>query len=118
MAKNYENLKIWQEAIVLATKIYKITRDYPKEEQFGITSQLRRAVVSVSSNIAEGAGRVSKKDNMRFIEIALGSLNEVESLLAVSVTLAFIDKETHSRVKEDIVRLGKSMGAYKNYLKK
>ncbi|MES2014244.1 MAG: four helix bundle protein [Patescibacteria group bacterium] len=118
MAKNYENLKIWRDAVTLATSIYSLTAQFPKEEMFGLISQLRRAVVSISSNIAEGAGRGSKKDNCRFIDIALGSLNEVESLLAVSFELSFIDTVTHESIKENVKNLGALVGGYRKYLHK
>ena len=81
MAKNYENLEVWKEAVKLAVLIYKETKGFPKEELYGLTSQLRRAIISVSINIAEGAGRSSKQEFIRFINIALGSLNETESLV-------------------------------------
>ncbi|MES2135400.1 MAG: four helix bundle protein [Patescibacteria group bacterium] len=118
MAKTYENLKIWQEAVVLATEIYSLTGKFPKEEMFGLTSQLRRAVISISSNIAEGAGRGSKKDNSRFIDMALGSLNEVESLLAVSFELSFIDTAKYESLKEKLKNLGALIGGYRKYLHK
>lgn len=118
MAKTYENLKIWQAAVVLATEIYSLTNKFPKEEIFGLTSQLRRAVISISSNIAEGAGRSSKKDTSRFIDMALGSLNEVESLLAVSFELSFIDAVGYESLKEKLKNLGALIGGYRKYLRK
>ncbi len=83
MAKMFENLDAWKEATDLAVRIYEITKNFPKEEIFGITSQLRRAAISISSNLAEGAGRKSKKDFKQFVHIASGSLNEVDSLLYI-----------------------------------
>ncbi|MDI6762424.1 MAG: four helix bundle protein [Thermodesulfobacteriota bacterium] len=87
MAKMYENLDAWKEATNLAVRIYEITKSYPKEEIFGITSQLRRAAISISSNLAEGAARKSKKDFKQFVHIASGSLNEVDSLLYIIVNV-------------------------------
>jgi four helix bundle protein len=79
MAKMYENLDVWKEPTNLAVQIYQVTKNFPKEEIRGITSQMRRASISISSNIAEGSGRKSKKDFKQFVHMASGSLNEVES---------------------------------------
>jgi len=81
----FEKLEVWQRAISFADMVYTMTRSFPNDERFGLTNQMRRAAVSVSSNIAEGSARVSKKDFARFIEIATGSLFEV-------VSQAFIDR--------------------------
>ncbi len=87
--KNFEDLVAWQEAVSLAKSIYHLTSTFPKQEQFGLTSQLRRAVISVSSNLAEGFGRFGQKDKERFYTIALGSLLEVRSQVLVSEALVF-----------------------------
>lgn len=76
---NFEKLDTWQKAISFADLVYEVTRNFPGEERFGLTNQMRRAAVSVSSNIAEGAARNSKTDYARFLEIATGSLFEVVS---------------------------------------
>ena len=86
MAKMYENLEAWKQATDLAIRIYEVTEAFPKEEIFGITSQLRRAAISISSNIAEGSGRKSKRDFKQFIHMASGSLNEVESFVCLAPT--------------------------------
>ncbi|MBI4599730.1 four helix bundle protein [Candidatus Uhrbacteria bacterium] len=75
--RSFTDLKAWQEGHTLVLKIYKITQSFPKEEQFGLTNQLRRAAVSLTSNIAEGFGRGSYKEKAQFYSIALGSLTEV-----------------------------------------
>jgi|SRR6266496_2646218 len=74
---NFEKLDVWQEAIQFADLVYELTGDFPGEERFGLTSQMRRAAVSISSNLAEGSSRVSRTDFDRFVEIATGSLFEV-----------------------------------------
>ncbi len=90
----FKELKVWQEAIELASDIYQLTDSLPDNEKFGITSQIKRAVVSISSNIAEGAGRNNKGEFIHFLGIAQGSTCEVESLLFLSIKLKlFKDKE-------------------------
>jgi hypothetical protein len=74
---NFEKLEVWQEAIQFADSVYTITRTFPDEERFGLTNQMRRAAVSISSNLAEGSSRSSRPDFARFVEIATGSLFEV-----------------------------------------
>ncbi len=76
---NFEKLEAWQKAITFAELVYAATRDFPAEERFGLTSQMRRAAVSVSANIAEGRSRTSRQDQCRFLELAAGSLFEVVS---------------------------------------
>ena len=79
--RTHKDLDVWNKSIELAEKIYKVTSSFPKEEQYGIVSQIRRSVVSISSNIAEGAARNSKKEFIQFLYIALGSLSELETQL-------------------------------------
>jgi four helix bundle protein len=98
------------------TIIYEITKNYPKEEIFGITSQLRRAVISISSNLAEGAARKSKKDFKQFVHIASGSLNEVESLLHISSRLNLINADLYKGLKEHVDREGRLIGGLLKYL--
>ena len=85
-----KNLVAWQVAIDLATSVYRATRNFPDDEKFGLRLQLRRAAVSVASNIAEGHGRTSRKDYARFVLIARGSLKEVETQLIISNRLDFL----------------------------
>ncbi len=118
MAESYENLKVWQDAINLAVDVYAVTNNFPKEELFGIISQLRRASVSVSSNIAEGAGRNSKGDYCRFIDIATGSLHEVESLLMVACRLNYFAEDQLKQLKEKTTAIGNMLGGLKKYLQK
>jgi len=118
MAKNYENLEVWRETIKLATLIYGETKNFPKGELYGLTSQLRRAVISISSNIAEGAGRSSKQEFYRFINIALGSLNETENLLYLSKELNYLKKKNFDSLKAQIEKVGNLLGGFKKYLNK
>jgi four helix bundle protein len=93
----HQKLIVWQEAIQLIKKIYSTTMKFPENEKFGLTSQLRRAAVSVACNIAEGAARSSKKEFIYFTHISSGSLSEVDTLLIVSKELNLID-ETEFRL--------------------
>jgi four helix bundle protein len=77
--KSHKDLKVWQESMTLVTQIYKVSEDFPKHEIYGLSSQIRRAAVSIPSNIAEGAGRNGENEFTRFLYIALGSLSEVET---------------------------------------
>ncbi|MCP4216111.1 MAG: four helix bundle protein, partial [bacterium] len=77
--RSHKDLKVWQEAVDFVVDIYNITKTFPKEELYGLVSQLRRAAVSVPSNIAEGAGRNTKKENNYFLYVAMGSLAEIET---------------------------------------
>jgi four helix bundle protein len=87
--RDFRDLEVWQQAVELAADVYQLTQSYPPEERFGLTSQLRRAAVSVSSNIAEGNGRSTRKDYAHFLVTSRSSLNEVRSLLFVSRRLGF-----------------------------
>ncbi|MCU0414343.1 MAG: four helix bundle protein [Ignavibacteriaceae bacterium] len=99
--KTHRDLKVWNNSIDLVTKIYKITSDFPKEELFGITSQIRRAAVSIPSNIAEGAARTSRKEFSKFLSIALGSASEMETQLIISRNLNYLtDKDSEYLINE------------------
>ena len=94
---NFEKLEVWNEAIAFADSVYTITRAFPNDERFGLTNQMRRAAVSISSNIAEGSSRSSRADFARFIEIATGSVFEVVSQPTVSKRQAFLPSPTTGR---------------------
>ena len=91
---NFENLEIYQLAYDFVVEIYKISNRFPKEELFGLISQLRRAVISVVLNIVEGSGRGSKKDFARFINQAIGSLLEVKAILILAVKLKYLPEDS------------------------
>ena len=82
---NFEKLDVWQEAIQFADLVYELSGDFPADERFGLTNQMRRAAVSISSNIAEGSSRMSRTDFARFVEIATGSLFEVVSQTTIAL---------------------------------
>lgn len=91
--KSYRDLIVWQKGMTLVVDIYKITKYFPDEEKFGLTSQIRRCVVSIPSNIAEGYGRNYTKDYVRFLQIARGSLFECQTQLEIAVNLNFINQQ-------------------------
>lgn len=89
----HEDLEVWKQSIDLVEDIYKMTMNFPSEEKFGLISQLRRAAVSVPSNIAEGAARKSDKENIQFLYISLASLSEIETQLIISKRLDFYNTD-------------------------
>ena len=95
---DYKKLKIWKESVDFSVQIYKLTATFPKEEIYGLTNQLRRASVSVPSNIAEGSKRSTKKDFKHFLTIAHGSGAEVETQLLISKELNFINEKKYSEL--------------------
>jgi len=99
--KSHQDLTVYQKSIDLVVITYQITKNFPPEEKFGITSQIRRSAVSVPSNIAEGAARQSKKDFSRFLYISLGSLAELETQLEISVRLDYLKKD--NLLNEEII---------------
>lgn len=82
--KSHKDLKVWQESMLLVEDIYSITSTFPKEEVFGLTSQMKRAAISIPSNIAEGSGRNGKAELMRFLYISLGSLSELDTQIDIA----------------------------------
>lgn len=90
----YKDLRVWQHSIKLVVAIYILTREFPSEEKYGLTSQLRRASVSSAANIAEGHGRASRRDYARFVSMAIGSAREVETLLLISINVGCSARES------------------------
>lgn len=102
---HHKDMEVWKLAMELVFKIYKLTENFPKDEMFGLTSQIRRCAISIPSNIAEGCGRFSNKETLRFISIALGSLAELETQILIAVELNFIDDA------ENIIEIIKKVNA-------
>jgi four helix bundle protein len=107
---DYEKLQVWRVADEVAVKIYVATRTFPADERFGITSQLRRAAVSVPSNIAEGCGRNSNGDLRQFLRVALGSANEVDYQLGLSCRLGYLDRSTATTLRHEVTRVRQMLG--------
>jgi len=108
----FKNLNIWKRAVVLATEVYKITQRFPDEEKYGLISQLRRCVVSISSNIAEGAVRNTDKDFKRFLSIAYGSSYELETQIIIATNLEFIDELKSEKLCGEINELQKMIYSF------
>lgn len=107
--RNYRDLIVWQKSMKLVTDIYKISKEFPKEELFGLTSQIRRAAISIPSNIAEGYGRNSTGDYKRFLTISVGSLYEFQTQLEISYNLEYISKEVFDTNFEICIEIDKMM---------
>ncbi len=115
-ARNYRDLIFWQNAIKLAKAIYKLTEKFPKHETYALADQIRRAVVSVPSNIAEGQARKAPAEFRRFLHIALGSLAEVDTQLVLAQEFNYLSKEDGDSVDGQIQDLRKKLYALMNSL--
>ena len=99
-AKNYRKLTVWRKAMKFVTEVYRTTKTFPPDELYGLTAQLRRAAVSLPSNLAEGYGRNSRADFRRFLQIAAGSLFEIQTQLEIAYNLEYIDRNTYNHLHE------------------
>src|SRR4051812_11009457 len=104
--QSFKQLKIWQKGIDLTLNVYSVTNKFPKEEMYGLTSQMRRCAVSIPSNIAEGFKRFHPKEYKQFLHIALGSAAELETQAVIAHELNFIDKDSFQCFSEDLNSLG------------
>ena len=113
MKRKHHNLKVWQEAMQLVKGIYAATTAFPKEESYGLTSQIRRAAVSIPSNVAEGAARTGAKEFLRFLSIARGSLSELETQIILAKELNFMksNKELLEKINDVFGLLGGLMNS-------
>jgi four helix bundle protein len=110
--KNFKELKVWEKAHQLTIDMYQITRAFPNEEIYGLTSQIRRAAASVPANIAEGCGRSGDAELARFLRIAMGSASELEYHLILVKDLALIDGSTCSAFIEKVIEIKKMLTAF------
>jgi len=113
---NFEKLEVWQEAINFADSVYKMTRAFPETERFGLVNQMRRAAVSVSSNLAEGSSRSSRSDFARFVEIATGSLFEVVSQATISQRQGLLAKTDFDRLHSACEKQSKMLSGLRKSL--
>jgi len=118
LLKNHKELKVWQKAYELCLKIYKLTEKFPKEERFGLVAQIRRSAVSIPSNIAEGYNRGHRLEYVQFLNIAYGSLNELDTQLLLSKDLSYASGEEVECILEDLYELERMLAALIRSLKK
>jgi len=114
--RNFKELKIWQKGFDIAVKSFKLVSTFPKEERYGISSQLTRAAVSIPSNIAEGSSRKSEKDYNRFLEISLGSTFEAETQLLIAAAVNFGNTDMRNEILKDIQEEQKMLSGFMNKL--
>jgi four helix bundle protein len=107
--RNYRELEVWQESHKLTLELYKLSRQFPKEEMYGLTSQLRRAAVSIGANLAEGCGRRTSPELARFVRIAMGSASELDYHLLLVRDFEFITSEQYGWLSKDLVRVRKML---------
>jgi four helix bundle protein len=111
---NYQKLRVWEQAMDLVVEIYQTTQSFPREEIYGLTSQIRRAAVSVPSNIAEGVSRSYRKESLHHLSIAIGSLSELETQLILSNRLNYLSSDLLERLKQQCSVVGKQLNALLN----
>lgn len=116
--QTYKDLQVWQKSIKLVTEIYKTTKMFPEEEKFGLISQMRRASVSIPSNIAEGYARKNKKENAHFVSIAYASGTELDTQIIIAKELNFISEENLQQLGKQLEEILKMLYSYRNYLYK
>ncbi len=114
---NHKDLDVWKSAILLAEKVYRETVDFPKHEQFGMTSQIRRVAVSVPANIAEGASRKGNKEFIQFLYVSLGSLAELETLIILSNKIGYFPSDIQDELLDLIAQCSRLAHGLIKYLK-
>lgn len=116
--KSYLDLDVWKKSRMLASEVYQISKSFPKEEVYGLTNQLRRSVVSIVSNIAEGSGRQTAKETIHFLYISKGSLYETETQLYIASDLKYLDYDQLEYLLAITTECKKLLNGYINYYKK
>ncbi len=109
MTSNFKDLKVWQQAHQLSLDIYKVSTKFPTEEKYGLTSQLRRAVVSIELNISEGCGKSTDKDFIRFMYNSLGSCQEVENIFILLKDLNMINEDEYTKLVDKVDHISKML---------
>lgn len=112
----YRNLEVWKLSKDICVFVYEITKGYPKEELYGIISQIRRCAVSIPSNIAEGYAKSSIKEQLKFVEISNGSFYELSTQIEISYELKYISEDNYSNINLQLEKLGKMLYGYKKSL--
>jgi four helix bundle protein len=116
--KDFRSIKVWEKSHHLTLEIYRVTRSFPADEVYHLTSQLRRAAASIPTNIAEGAGSNSDAGFARYLQIAMGSASELEYLLLLSHDLAYLDPTSYPSLSEQAVEIKKMLTAFLSTLRK
>jgi len=116
--REFKNLDVWNRVIKIAKKIYEVVENFPKKEEWALSSQMRRAVVSISSNVAEGCGRRTNKDTVQFLYIAMGSLREVESQMYIAKEFGYVDEDVLKEISNELIGIGKQLSGLINYISK
>ena len=114
---DYKELDVWKFSVELAVDIYNLTQSFPKQEAYALTDQMRRASVSISSNIAEGSGRASKKDFAHFVDIAISSARELETQLVIATRVDYLDEKSLYPIVDEINRVLKMLHKLRSYLR-
>lgn len=114
----HHNLDVWKKAVDFVVEVYKSTEHFPKEERFGLTSQIRRASVSIPANVAEGAARTSEKEVLNFLSIAQGSASQVETELLIAFRLEYLDKNKYNSLSVSLNDIGRMLTGLSNHLRK
>ena len=109
--QSYRDLIVWQKSISLVKKIYEISRNFPEEERFVLTPQIRRSAISISSNIAEGYGRRSSKDYIRFLQISIGSLYELSTQIEIVSSLEYLSDNILGEIQTDLIEIEKMLNS-------
>lgn len=109
--RSFRDLRVWQAPIEISLAAYGLTKNFPADERFGLTSQLRRAAVSIPSNIAEGYGRGTRSDYLRFLRVARGSLYEIGTQLLIAARLGFLNEDGRAEVEQQLKECGRMLAA-------
>jgi four helix bundle protein len=109
--QDFRSLRVWQTAYTVSIEVYRCTREFPAGERYGLVAQMRRAAVSVCANIAEGCGRMTRRELARFLHIAQGSACELECELALAADLGFLPRQDHATLEVSIVQVKRMLGA-------
>lgn len=113
----YRDLLIWQKSMMLVTEIYNLTKNFPREEVYGLTSQIRRSSISIPSNIAEGYGRDGNKDYLKFLNIATASLFEMQTQLEIAFNLGFVNQIQFNKTYENSREIERMISAFSRKIK-
>jgi four helix bundle protein len=116
--KTFRDLFVWQKSMNLVTQIYNITKEFPDEEKYGLVSQLRRCAISIPSNIAEGYGRNQTNDYIRFLQISISSLYELQTQLEISFNLEYLEQEPFDKLKESTREIERMLSSLIKNVKK